>query len=188
MDTYAKIKLDLQNFKALPIAVNCLNPVMGVGNLNSQIVFIGEAPGAKEDLEGLPFVGRSGKLLDELLESINLNRQEIYITNIVKFRPPENRDPTSAEKLACTPFLTRELNLIQPKLVCSLGRHAMNFFNPTAKISEAHGNPLQISNPEFSNLILFPLYHPAVGLYNPKQKATLFEDFQKLNTLLQTNF
>jgi DNA polymerase len=183
-DSLKKINQDLANFKTLEIAQNCIQPVMGKGNPKSEIVFIGEAPGAEEDKLGEPFIGRSGKLLNQMLESINLNRESVYITNIVKFRPPKNRDPNPSEKEACLPFLIRELKIIKPKLICTLGRHSMNFFLPKAKISENHGI-LQTTNLDLLNQInIFPLYHPAAALYNPNQKQTLFEDFQKIPSVI----
>ncbi len=183
-DSLLKIEKDLRNFKDLKIAQNCIQPVMGKGNPKAKIIFIGEAPGAKEDKLGEPFVGRSGKLLNELLESINLSREKVYITNIVKFRPPNNRDPNTIEKEGCLPFLIREINYIKPKLICTLGRHSMNFFLPKAKISESHGNLYTIKTPFLKEINIFPLYHPASALYNPNKRETLFLDFNKIPTVI----
>ena len=115
--------------------------VMGDGNRDADIVFIGEAPGKKEDEQGIPFVGASGKLLNEMLHSIGLERSDIYITNIVKYRPPNNRDPHEDEKAAFLPYLEEQLEVIQPKIVITLGRHSMNCFLPDLLISEVHGQP-----------------------------------------------
>lgn len=153
------------------------NPVMGHGNSHAEIVFVGEAPGQKEDKQGVPFVGHAGKMLDALLQSIGLRREDVYITNIVKFRPPENRDPTPAEKKACAPFLEEELSIIQPRIIAPLGRHAMGHFLPEALIGTAHGNAHVIGE----NVTVFPLYHPAAALHNPNLRQTLFDDFQKLS-------
>jgi DNA polymerase len=118
--------------------------VFGDGNVNAYVVFIGEAPGKNEDIQGLPFVGAAGKFLNEMLESIGLKREDIYITNIVKYRPPNNRDPLPEEKKAFWPYLVRQLNVIKPKLVVTLGRHSMEYFLPEQKISQCHGQPKRI--------------------------------------------
>lgn len=161
--------------------------VIGDGNLDAQIVFVGEAPGKNEDLQGKPFVGASGKFLDEMLASINLKRSDIYITNIVKYRPPNNRDPLPEEKRAFWPYLMRQLEIINPKVIVTLGRHAMNCFIPEAKISVAHGHPRKVKltgdNREYNWLVL-PLYHPAAALYNGGMRQTLMDDFQKVKDLI----
>src|SRR3990167_1732616 len=117
-------------------------PVPGVGNPDAEIVFIGEAPGKKEDETGMPFVGAAGKFLTEMLNEIKLKRENVYITNIVKYRPPDNRDPLPEEKDACREWLIEELELIKPKLIVFLGRHSMNDFFPAEKISNVHGKLL----------------------------------------------
>lgn len=161
--------------------------VMGDGSLDAQIVFIGEAPGKNEDLQGKPFVGASGKFLDEMLASINLKRSDIYITNIVKYRPPNNRDPLPEEKRAFWPYLMRQLEIIDPKVIVTLGRHAMDCFIPDAKISVDHGYPRKVKltggNREYNWLVL-PLYHPAAALYNGGMRQTLMDDFQKVKDLI----
>ncbi len=119
--------------------------VFADGNPNADIVFIGEAPGKNEDIKGIPFIGAAGKFLDEMLATIDLKREDIYITNIVKYRPPNNRDPLPEEKKAFWPYLVRQLDVIQPKLVVTLGRHSMEYFLPEAKISAVHGEPKRIS-------------------------------------------
>lgn len=170
---------------------NCLlkksatQAVYGHGNPKADIIFIGEAPGKKEDETGKPFVGASGKLLDQLLESISLERKDIYITNIVKYRPPENRDPNKKEKVACQEWLTAELKQIKPKVVCTLGRHALNFFAPKAKISESHGELIENKNESINIENIFALYHPAAALFNGSQRPILFEDFKKLPKILK---
>lgn len=175
---------EIAKFQDLEIARTCTQPVFGYGNPKAKVVFIGEAPGKEEDLTGRPFVGRSGKLLDELLKSINLTREEVYITNIVKFRPPENRDPTEQEKKLCKDFLKRELAIIKPKLIVTLGRHAMSYFDPKLKISEAHGKPIYIKCDWNKKQLICPLYHPAVALYNPNNKTTLFSDFKQISQII----
>lgn len=158
--------------------------VSGYGNPNAEIVFIGEAPGAKEDKEGRPFVGAAGKFLDEMLASIKMKREDVYITNIVKYRPPENRDPTQKEKDDCINWLEEEIKIIEPILIVFLGRHSMNHFFPNKKISEDHG---VLSTEKFFNKLynFLPLYHPAAALYNGALRETLKEDFSRIPKLLK---
>lgn len=159
--------------------------VLGQGNASSEIVFIGEAPGKKEDEEGVPFVGSAGKFLSELLDSIGLKREDIYITNIVKYRPPGNRDPEPKEKEDCNEWLINELKIISPKLIVFLGRHAMSRFFPELKISEAHGKLIIKKFPEFEEKLHFlPLYHPAAALYNGGMRDVLIKDFKKISKVL----
>jgi DNA polymerase len=156
---------------------------MGDGNINADIVFIGEAPGKKEDESGLPFVGAAGKFLNEMLTNIGMDRGDVYITNIVKYRPPKNRDPRPDEKKTFWPYLVRQLNIIQPKIVVTLGRHSMEYFLPEQKISTIHGQPEQIKFDDLKMTIV-PLYHPAAALYNGSLRATLIEDFNKLPKII----
>jgi DNA polymerase len=154
--------------------------VFGAGNPESEIVFIGEAPGKKEDELGIPFVGAAGKFLNEMLESIGMKREDIYITNIVKYRPPGNRDPEPKEKEDCRGWLIEELNFIRPKLVVFLGRHSMNDFFPTEKISNVHGKLLIKKFASINTKHFFPLYHPAAALYDGSMREVLIKDFKKL--------
>ena len=157
------------------------NTVPGTGNPQADIVFIGEGPGKNEDEQGIPFCGASGKMLDSLLESIELKRSDVFITNIVKCRPPGNRDPLPDEKDTCTTlYLNNQLALIKPKLIITLGRHALNYFIPNAIISQVHGQPQR-----YNGQALLPLYHPAVALYNGSTKETLFEDFLTIPKLIE---
>lgn len=158
--------------------------VFADGNPDADIVFIGEAPGKKEDETGLPFVGAAGKFLNEMLESIGLKRADVYITNIVKYRPPNNRDPEPEEKKAFWPYLMRQLDVIQPKLVVTLGRHSMEYFLPNQKISNIHGEPKRIQFGERKQVIM-PLFHPAAALYNGGLRATLLEDFARIPDILK---
>jgi uracil-DNA glycosylase len=151
------------------------NAVPGAGSPKAEILIIGEGPGFNEDQQGLPFIGRSGKLLDELLAQVPLSRDDVFITNVVKCRPPENRDPLPAEVASCRPYLERQIELLDPKVVVTLGRHSMLRFYPKGKISEDHGKIL-----EWEGRILFPLYHPAAGLRNPAIKRDLQEDILRL--------
>lgn len=158
--------------------------VPGDGNANAKIIFIGEAPGAKEDREGRPFIGAAGKFLDEMLESIKMKREDVYITNIVKYRPPENRDPTAKEIADCAQWLEEEIKLINPLLIVFLGRHSMNHFFPNEKISEAHGALLTANH--FGKVRHFlPLYHPAAALYNGSLREVLKKDFKKIPRILK---
>ena len=159
--------------------------VPGVGNPEAEIVFIGEAPGKKEDEFGRPFVGAAGKFLDEMLGLINLKREDIYITNIVKYRPPNNRDPLPEEKSACREWLLAELKIISPKLIIFLGRHAMNNFFPELQISKAHGKLLIKQFEGKSTKYFFPLYHPAAALYDGSMREVLIEDFKKIPKVLK---
>jgi uracil-DNA glycosylase family 4 len=159
--------------------------VPGDGNPHAEVVFIGEAPGKNEDIEGRPFVGAAGKFLAEMLESINMKREDIYITNVVKYRPPNNRDPLPEEKAACQEWLRDELLAIKPKLIVFLGRHAMSNFFPTEKISMVHGKLLKKKISHFPTEYFLPLYHPAAALYNGGLRTELLSDFQKIPLALK---
>jgi uracil-DNA glycosylase len=159
--------------------------VFGHGNARSKIVFIGEAPGKNEDIQGIPFVGAAGKFFDEMLGGIGMKRDDIYITNIVKYRPPNNRDPEPSEKEACNEWLINELKIISPKLIVFLGRHSMGRFFPTEKISNVHGKLLIKNTPELGKMHFFPLYHPAAALYNGSMRETLIKDFNKIPKALE---
>lgn len=152
----------------------------GDGSSVASILIIGEGPGFNEDQQGLPFVGRSGKLLDQLLAEVPLSREDVYITNVVKCRPPDNRDPLPDEVAACRPYLERQMELINPKVIVTLGRHSLLRFYPDGKISKDHGKILR-----WEDKILFPLYHPAAGLRNPTVKRDLQEDVLRLPEALR---
>ena len=154
--------------------------VPGDGNPDADIVFIGEAPGRDEDLQGKPFVGAAGRLLNEMLESIGLARQDVYISNVVKYRPPGNRDPLPAEIKAFWPYLGKQLAVIKPKLIVTLGRHATNLFIPGLSISQDHGQPKRKGSQ-----VYLPLYHPAAALYQGSLKETLMADFAKIPQILK---
>jgi DNA polymerase len=178
--------------KVMPeLAEGATQLVFGVGNPDADIVFIGEAPGKNEDLKGEPFVGAAGKFLDEMLEMIDLKRADIYITNIVKYRPPGNRDPHPEEKKAFLPYLQSQLEVIQPKVVVTLGRHAMNCFLPDLQISKVHGQPKRVklrlkeNDKEAFEVIILPLFHPAAALYNGDMRQTLIDDFALIPTILE---
>lgn len=154
--------------------------VPGEGPANSEIVFIGEAPGFHEDQQGRPFVGAAGKFLEELLESISLTRQDVYIANVIKCRPPGNRDPLPGEIEACKPFLDRQIELIQPKMVVTLGRFSMARAFPKARISQIHGQPRKLGG-----IVYYPMYHPAAALHQPSLRRTVEEDMLRIPELLK---
>jgi DNA polymerase len=189
-----KITNELQNLTRSPLfeyrQQNNYSPVIGEGNLDAAIMFIGEAPGEQEAKSGRPFVGAAGKVLDELLESIGLRRQNVYITNIVKDRPPENRDPTAEEIQLYQPFLLEQLELIQPKVIVALGRFAMDFLlnqfdlpEKGQKIGALHGKVLK-AKASYNEVAVVALYHPATAFYNRNLKDTLKQDFQTLKQFI----
>jgi len=168
---------------------NAYKPVIGEGDPDAKIMFIGEAPGAQEAETGRPFVGRAGKHLDSLLNSIDLRRKDVYITNIVKDRPPNNRNPHAAEIEIYSPFLRQQIEIIQPKIIATLGRFAMEFIidlfrlpQNGKKIGEIHGTAIQ-THTEFGKTILIPLYHPAAVFYNRNLESVLKTDFERLKKL-----
>ncbi len=170
------------------LAAQAKNLVFGDGNLNSDIVFIGEAPGKREDDTGLPFVGAAGRFLNDMLAMISMNRQEIYITNIVKYRPPDNRDPLPDEKKAFLPYLQQQLEIIGPQVVVTLGRHAGSCFLPDIKISRDHGKPKRITLRYAGNdliIVILPLFHPAAALYNGSMRQTLIDDFVQIPDIIR---
>lgn len=154
--------------------------VPGEGPADADVMFIGEAPGFHEDQQARPFVGAAGRFLDELLESIDLKRENVFITNVIKCRPPGNRDPLPEEMEACTPYLDRQLALIQPKIVVTLGRFSMARAFPKARISRIHGQPRKIEG-----IIYYPMYHPAAALHQPSLRHTIEEDMQQIPELIE---
>lgn len=186
------LKEEIVKTKVCPkLASEATNLVFGAGNPDSQIIFIGEAPGKNEDIKGLPFVGAAGKFLDDMLSRINLERDSVYITNIVKYRPPNNRDPLPEEKKEFLPFLKRQIEIIRPKIVVTLGRHSLNCFIPDAQISKIHGKVLKIklvlgkAQNDQLEILLVPLFHPAAALYNGSMRKTLIDDFNNLPIILK---
>lgn len=154
--------------------------VFGDGSIDADVVFVGEAPGKNEDIQGKPFVGAAGSFLNEMLATIGLARDDIYITNIVKYRPPNNRDPLPEEKVAFLPYLMRQLDIINPKLIVTLGRHSMDCLLPGLKISQVHGQPKR-----YHDRVYLPLFHPAAALYNGSLRQTLMDDFAAIPAILQ---
>lgn len=180
-----QIAADIRTKNVCPdLAKTAQHLVMGDGNVDSDIVFIGEAPGKNEDEQGLPFVGAAGKFLNEMLAAAGMERKDVYITNIVKYRPPNNRDPLPEEKAAFWPYLLKQLEVIQPKVVITLGRHSMEYFLPGMKIGEVHGQPKRVKMGEHF-LVIMPLFHPAAALYNGSLRQTLIDDFLKVPSVIQ---
>lgn len=183
-----QIKADIITYNICPnLAKTAKQLVFGHGDPNADIVFIGEAPGKKEDESGEPFVGAAGNFLNTMLASINLKRSDTYITNIVKYRPPDNRDPSSEEKAAFLPYLFAQLDVINPKVIVTLGRHSTACFIPDKQISDIHGQPVTVElayRERKHKWTVMPLYHPAAALYNGGLRSTLLDDFQKISTFI----
>ena len=168
---------------------NCVNcglsqgrtqAVPGAGSLNADIMFIGEGPGFHEDRQGVPFVGQAGKVLNHMLSVIGLSREDVYITNMVKCRPPNNRDPLPGELDACAPYLDEQLELINPKVIVTLGRFSFTKFFPKQSISRSRGKPMK-----WRDYMVFPMYHPAAALHNPGLRPVLERDFGALPDLIR---
>lgn len=177
-----KIREEVLACQKCPLSKSRTIAVHGEGSFSAEIMFIGEAPGATEDQKGIPFCGQAGKFLDEMLEVIGLGRSDIFITNTVKCRPPENRDPKDSEKEACRPYLDRQFKAINPKLIVCLGRHSTSTFLPGAGgISKLHGKALR--RPD--GRVYLPLYHPAAALHNGSLRETLINDFKKIPLIIK---
>jgi len=179
---------DVTNCNKCDLCKTRKNPVVGNGSLNSNVMFIGEAPGYHEDMQGVPFVGRAGKIFDELLQSIELKREEVYVCNILKCRPPDNRNPFDSEIKACTPYLDRQITAIKPKVIGTLGNFATSYILQkfgleVEKIGKVHGKTYHIKNLFFDAKII-PLYHPAAATYNPNMKSVLMDDFKTIGLYL----
>lgn len=176
MDNWEKLKSECLNCRRCPLCETRNNVVFGVGPENAEVLFIGEGPGEQEDLKGEPFVGRGGKLLDDMLELIDLDRTKIYIANMVKCRPPKNRDPLETEQMACAEWLRRQIDLLQPKLIVYLGRiSAMKFIKPDFRITKEHGQWFNVDGRR-----VMALYHPAALLRDPNKRPETFDDLKRL--------
>ena len=174
-DIYAEIR----SCQKCILAQGRTNAVPGEGPEDATIMFIGEGPGFHEDRLGQPFVGAAGNYLNELLEKIGLNRKDVYITNVVKCRPPGNRDPQPEEIEACRPYLDKQIELIRPRLVVTLGRFSMQRYFPNASISRIHGQPKRVGS-----VIYYPMFHPAAALHQPRWRTLVEEDMLKIPNLL----
>ncbi len=185
-----EIRSDVLACKRCPLYQTRNLPVIGQGSLDAKIMFCGEAPGYWEDQKGLPFSGAAGRVLDELLHSAGIKREEVYISNLLKCRPPQNRDPRPEEISACFPYLERQIEIIKPKVISPLGRYSMKYIlekygfkDQIESISKIHGRVFQSHN-LFENIIIIPLYHPAVVTYNANMRETLIADFKVLASLV----
>ncbi len=181
-----KIGREVLNCRKCSLYKERSHPVLGQGDPKAKIMFIGEAPGYWEDQKGQPFVGAAGKVLDELLDSVGIKREEVYISNILKCRPPNNRDPKPEEITACAPYLERQIKIIGPKIICPLGRYSMTFImgmfglkSEIQPISKIHGRVFELRS-LFQDIRIIPLYHPAVATYNANMKEILKKDFKVL--------
>ncbi|OPY74519.1 MAG: Uracil DNA glycosylase superfamily protein [Syntrophorhabdus sp. PtaU1.Bin050] len=182
MPTLPVIQKTAKACRKCDLANSRRNVVFGEGNDKAQLVFVGEAPGEEEDRLGRPFVGRAGKLLDQLIEKIGLRREDVYICNVLKCRPPNNRDPEEAEIDACKPYLLFQLELIRPKVICTLGRHAYNtLFNVNERITRVRG-VLR----DYKGTMLLPTYHPSFLLRNQEKIKEAWEDMERLKQLLRS--
>jgi DNA polymerase len=179
-----KLREKMKADKALPLRDGTTNLVFGEGNEDAKIMFIGEGPGYWEDRKGLPFVGNAGAFLNQLLTSIKLPREDVFITNVVHFRPPGNRDPLPSELEAFKPYLDKMIEIIDPEVMVTLGRFSMAKFLPGVTISRIHGKPRKVDWKK-KVLIVIPMYHPAAGLRNPDIKKALFDDFKKIPEVLE---
>lgn len=174
-------------YKKVQVCQECIlsqgrtNAVPGEGPEDAELMFIGEGPGFHEDRQGRPFVGAAGKYLEELLAKIDLKREDVYITNVVKCRPPGNRDPQPDEIAACKPYLDKQIDLLRPRLVVTLGRFSMQRYFPGASISRIHGQPKRVGN-----VIYYPMFHPAAALHQPRWRSLVEEDIIKIPDLLAT--
>ena len=181
MSTWESLKQECLSCRACGLCETRTQVVFGVGTPSAEVLFIGEAPGANEDAQGEPFVGRAGKLLDDMLAMIGLKRENIYITNSVKCRPPENRDPLNTEKDACRGYLRQQVKLMKPKIIVCLGRiSAMELIKPDFKISQEHGQFF-----DKNGILMMALYHPAALLRDPRKKPETFEDLKNLQAKIK---
>ena len=189
LEQLKKSMLEDRGIMESDLAKNASQLVWGDGNPQARIILIGEAPGASEDKAGRPFVGQAGQLLEECLQLINLSRlQDVWITNLVKHRPVANRDPSPAEKQAYAPYLDREIDIIDPKIIIPLGRHAGSYFIDDLRISHQHGQAKEIcrksADGREKSFLVVPFYHPAAGLYNSNLLPTIKQDFLNLQKVL----
>jgi uracil-DNA glycosylase family 4 len=193
MEKLHKLHEICSNCQLCDLAKSRTKVVFGKGNIKADILFIGEAPGEKEDLEGIPFVGKAGKKLDELLNQINLKIEDVYIANILKCRPPKNRDPSIDEIKKCTPYLIEQIKIIRPKIIITLGNYSSKFvlsgFNvenmkKIKGISDIHGQIVNL-NIEGIDYKIVPIYHPAAMMYKPSIREKFENDFKVIEKLLQ---
>jgi DNA polymerase len=180
MPNWETLKQSCENCRACPLHESRTNCVFGVGNPQAKLMFVGEAPGEQEDLSGIPFVGRAGQLLDKFLYAVEIDRKDVYIANILKCRPPKNRDPLPEEEEACIGYLREQVRLIRPKIIVCLGRiSAMKLIKPDFKITKEHGQWF-----EKGNFLMTAVYHPAALLRDPRKKEDMLEDMKRIKEKL----
>lgn len=175
-----QFRLEVQGCQRCTLAQTRTHAVPGEGPLNAEVMFIGEAPGVNEDRQGLPFVGQAGSFLEELLAEAKLTREEVYICNVLKCRPPGNRDPLPSEIEACSDYLSTQIRLIDPRIIVTLGRFSMSRFFPKQTISRIHGKPRDVNG-----RIVVPMYHPAAALHQQRLRGVIIDDFRTLPDLLE---
>ena len=180
MTEYEVLVEQINGCTLCPLSQTRTHAVPGEGSLNADIMFIGEGPGFYEDRDGRPFVGPAGQLLEEMLGRIGLSRQDVYITNMLKCRPPQNRDPLPDELDACEPYLNQQIEMISPKVIVTLGRFSFSRFFPGETISKARGKPRK-----WRDLMVYPMYHPAAALHNPGLRPAIENDFSKLPGIIE---
>jgi len=180
MDGLRTLGEQVRDCQACRLARGRTHAVPGSGAPDAEIMFVGEAPGFHEDQQGLPFVGAAGQFLDQLLQTIGLTRSQVYIANVVKCRPPNNRDPQPDELEACRPFLDRQIALIKPKIIVTLGRFSMQLAFPGTSISKVHGQPVRIGD-----ITYYPMFHPAAALHQPRYRTFIEQDMLRLPALLE---
>jgi len=183
-DSMIQVASEVRICRSCPLCETRMNAVPGEGSETAKVMLVGEAPGGQEDIQGRPFVGAAGRLLNELLESIDLKRDEVYITNVVKCRPPNNRPPRKDESTACLGYLNRQIALIHPKVVCPMGNSAIRTLiqpSESDSVTSLHGIPLDIQSVTY-----LPMYHPAAALYTASLKKVMEEDFRKLRGILDS--
>ena len=184
-DELVALLREMKECHECPLAAERTTLVFGAGNADAELMFVGEAPGFHEDQQGLPFVGRAGKLLDELLDGVGLSRRDVFITNVLKCRPPGNRDPHPNEIELCKPYLHRQVELIEPKVICTLGNFATRLLTRSSRgIMAVRGRP-QLHEVGGHRVRLYPLCHPAAALRTPATLAALREDFARIPALLE---
>ena len=179
-ENLAELISDAKNCRRCALCGGRTNVVCGEGNEKARVMFIGEGPGQNEDLQGRPFVGAAGKFLDELIAVMGFKRQDVYIANVIKCRPPQNRDPFPEEIAACRDYINEQMRLINPQIIVTLGRFSMTMFFERAAISNIHGTPKRIGK-----TVYYPMYHPAAALYNGSMRNVLIEDARKVPAILK---
>ncbi|QQS38991.1 uracil-DNA glycosylase [Candidatus Woesebacteria bacterium] len=182
----AELKKEMLADDSLPLKKGATNLVFGSGSPDTKVMFIGEGPGYWEDQKGIPFVGNAGALLNQLIELAGLKRDEVFITNVVHYRPPENRDPEEDELMAFRPYLDKMIEIIDPEVIVTLGRFSMGKFLPGVMISKVHGKKHSLMW-KTKQIAVFPMYHPAAGLRNGSIKQSLYEDFKNLKKVLESS-